>query len=892
MRDPNNQGFIHAPSMDHAVTAAILRNGHISNADQQEGSQYTVNLTSERVRRATRILQGMREGQSLGALLGYQFERGLHERHAPLELDKFIQPMRNQLPLDANRLPETAEAAGPNEAIAARNVIDGRRLSNVIRKLDVAVRRYPFGIPHLPAASTEEASAIEAEADRLLDTLDALADVAIAESVHQYARGNFDRAAGMLDAMAQGGPPPEPEVIQTPRTGVSLTHRVALHLTPNASVGPNATPRTRAEPRIASWVAERLPPMTRIACNVTYFDQAQDRVSNPVAVTIADLGLDAIDLVVMSQEDARQGMGALDDLIVHRIQTTQSVAPDSQTAIDYATPVTGAFTLFALAPLLSSLRALLASSRAVQGVDLGPPANPYPDPDPRLTLEPTRISERVAGLEAIRDACAALAATTSAAAKADRDGAAGARAALLAGIDGWAGTLVAQALQAALYGAGGSGFDAVQDGRRRIFAAYRSKIAETAGRWRTKLTEADALLASEAMIAASSGLEADRMLALRGAEERVASTLAPDATPAPLRLAVLAKRDGFAAKLAAFEAASRTSATTISALAAEARGLLPVDAFERLGPSFDAEEALATRFLEDIAASAAALAAEAGARATRATAGLNAASAAGRPADSAKALDEAARAVFGEDFKLVHGVQLSHAALPDGATQLSAWTAAIAGSGPGGILHHLVNDLDRLDPVDEWLAAAARVRTPMRHIERIAILSEGFGAQAMKLDAFQIPYSPGDAWLAAEFPATQDLGVERLLYAAHLSTTWDASLPVYALLSDEWVELLPNESETTGLAFHFDRPNAEPPQSMLLVVPPVLTGAWRWEDVVDAVNETLDLAKQRAVEPSLFDATPYARFLPALMFSTAHSDITIVADLALNNSNITMARDP
>jgi hypothetical protein len=172
----------------------------------------------------------------------------------------------------------------------------------------------------------------------------------------------------------------------------------------------------------------------------------------------------------------------------------------------------------------------------------------------------------------------------------------------------------------------------------------------------------------------------------------------------------------------------------------------------------------------------------------------------------------------------------------------------------------------------------------MKHLERIAILSEGFGAAAMKLEAFQTPYGPGDSWLGAEFPATQDLGPARLLYTAQLTAPWNASQPIYALLADEWVEGLPNETETTGLAFHYDRPNAEPPQSMLLVVPPEITGSWRWDDLVDAVNETLDLAKQRAVEPAEIDQTAYARLLPATLFATAQKEITIVADLALNNN--------
>ena len=81
MRDPTNQGYIHAPSLNHAVAAAVLRNGFISNATRANRQTMAVNLTSERVRIALGLLEGIRAGQGLGDLLGYQFERGLHDRH-------------------------------------------------------------------------------------------------------------------------------------------------------------------------------------------------------------------------------------------------------------------------------------------------------------------------------------------------------------------------------------------------------------------------------------------------------------------------------------------------------------------------------------------------------------------------------------------------------------------------------------------------------------------------------------------------------------------------------------------------------------------------------------------------------------------------------------------
>ena len=50
-----------------------------------------------------------------------------------------------------------------------------------------------------------------------------------------------------------------------------------------------------------------------------------------------------------------------------------------------------------------------------------------------------------------------------------------------------------------------------------------------------------------------------------------------------------------------------------------------------------------------------------------------------------------------------------------------------------------------------------------------------------------------------------------------------------------------------------------------------------------ALEETLDLARLRAVEPAHVDTTPYARFLPATTSAVTLYGITIGANLAAVN---------
>ncbi|MCK5784124.1 MAG: hypothetical protein KAH06_06735, partial [Desulfobacterales bacterium] len=100
--DKDNEGFIHTPSLNHALTAAILRSGYMANRKAGDlNNPMAINLTSKRVRMALKLMQGIHNGQDTGALLGYQFERGLHENYLNqgIELDEFIYDLRRKFPL-------------------------------------------------------------------------------------------------------------------------------------------------------------------------------------------------------------------------------------------------------------------------------------------------------------------------------------------------------------------------------------------------------------------------------------------------------------------------------------------------------------------------------------------------------------------------------------------------------------------------------------------------------------------------------------------------------------------------------------------------------------------------------------------------------------------------
>ncbi len=150
----------------------------------------------------------------------------------------------------------------------------------------------------------------------------------------------------------------------------------------------------------------------------------------------------------------------------------------------------------------------------------------------------------------------------------------------------------------------------------------------------------------------------------------------------------------------------------------------------------------------------------------------------------------------------------------------------------------------------------------------------------------QFPYEADAPWMALEFPpeAKTLLENELLLYTAHYAQAFNSAEPQCGLLLDEWTEVIPADTETTGIAFQFDKPNAEPPQSILLATPPQFTGAWNWSDLVQTLHETLDMARLRAVEPQQLDREPLSVFLPATILATTWRPITIAADLSMVNN--------
>jgi hypothetical protein len=308
---PHEAGYIHAPSVQQALTSAVLRSGWRSHRARDEGNPLAIDLGSRRVRMVEFLLEGIRQGQPLGALLGYRFERALQEASGTLRLGRFLPRLRELAPRVATRVEEGGQLA---EAIEARGVVDGL----VLCELDKAGRIPWAEDPELPAPGSEEHAALRRAMDELRDALDAVGDALLAESVHHLVQGNPARAGASLEAVSAGEvAPPELEFVRTPRTGTTVTHRVVVLAHPGP-VSPEQWPdegqrqlRALASPAANRLAALLLPEAVRVRCRVTW---RPPEGAPPITgeLPLSALGLAPLDYLMQPLSASSPGPGELE----------------------------------------------------------------------------------------------------------------------------------------------------------------------------------------------------------------------------------------------------------------------------------------------------------------------------------------------------------------------------------------------------------------------------------------------------------------------------------------------------------------------------------------------------------------------------------------------------
>ncbi|HXU81840.1 MAG TPA: hypothetical protein VN914_10620, partial [Polyangia bacterium] len=371
-----NDGFVHAPSMAHASAAAILRCGFSAYQKSAE-NKYAIDLSSERARRAQRLVEEVRAGQTLGAALGYRFERGLHESQNVPGIDAFIYRFRHLFPQVANK--SLLDPFEKVETVAARNVVDGLKL---VREPNI-----DFSPANgLPAPGTAAFNAIQAELTKLRELFDAVADLVNAEAVYQMATGDVASAQANVDFLPNGQNAPDPELVRAEGAGIGVSHRVMLLMTPDGDDQPPGLPtawpdlpdfdpdevayeRSRAEPFLEAWVGNLVGAADKVKALVRYKDGSGNDKS--YAVKLSDLALRPLDLLAIAQDET---LPNADQELQRRILAApQPSGTVKERKIDYDVDEDGILTFPQVMELLRAAAAMLGGARPVFSADLVTP---------------------------------------------------------------------------------------------------------------------------------------------------------------------------------------------------------------------------------------------------------------------------------------------------------------------------------------------------------------------------------------------------------------------------------------------------------------------------------------------------------------------------------------
>ncbi|WP_410539931.1 hypothetical protein [Streptomyces sp. KL2] len=520
-------GPVHAPSLAQATTAAVLRAAQRAHGDAPHAPT-AVDLPSDRARTAAWLLDGVRQGRPLGALLGYRFERALQDN--PIRtLASWTDDFRTLAPTTANHLHHDGTVS---ETVAAHDVVDGLRLCRLRAAGDLDLVR-DVGVP---ATATAELAALEGVLADLADAADAVADALLVEGVHQAVQGNPLRAGATLDAMGNGeAPPPELESLRTPRGGDAVTHRVIVLLRDTGTAvpagpralaagpgdgagdtlpddgpggpgdggqggdgpagGPGPAPadwltdpltqsRALAEPALDAWLTALLPAPATVAYDVRLAD------GTTRAVPLAGASLSPLDWLALGLgPEALPGSDLERHLLLHADHHLAEREPAAPRPVSVESESEG------LAPLLETVRAareLLRTARPLRPADLALPeadpttaSAPGPADDPDDPDDPALAPRATAVREVARRAATDLAvpATESAGTRVERLHR-GLTTANLLGIPAAAPPLPPR-----------PGATAVQlDEHAELLASLASAVAPELGRRLDRLTELDTAL--------------------------------------------------------------------------------------------------------------------------------------------------------------------------------------------------------------------------------------------------------------------------------------------------------------------------------------------------------------------------------------------------------------
>ncbi|MBL8972402.1 MAG: hypothetical protein JNK56_17580, partial [Myxococcales bacterium] len=377
-------GHVLTPSLTHASMAALLRSGFAAYGD---AIGLGVDLSSERVRLARWLFDGVRQGQGLGELLGERFERRLHQLGAADLIPAF----------------RTAVLAGLGQPdVPPHAIVDGFVLARARRAvwqtgqgLDESERDVASKVGSVGAGRDAARTAL-ADLDAALD---ALADTSLADALHGLLEGDTDRVRATLEAVDRGkAQPPTLDGLCLQRGGFAVHHEVAV-LLPEAAATPGPGLAVLVAPRIDAWLAGLLRVDQRFG--LLAVDPAGISPARPFQLTLAELGGGPLDLLALAPGGVLAGSPL--ERLLHAHLGDRGVSRDWR--IDPLPPPAGVPALAELLAVVGWLQQTFARTSALGpahlGASAGAPASLVDLGDPDDDVRHQRILERLAAITAL-----------------------------------------------------------------------------------------------------------------------------------------------------------------------------------------------------------------------------------------------------------------------------------------------------------------------------------------------------------------------------------------------------------------------------------------------------------------------------------------------------------
>ena len=413
-QDNDHREFMIAPSINHAITATVLRSAYVNSKKEGDDSRMCVNLSSIRVRQALRIMDGIRNGLSVGAILGAELERNLHEAYKTKgeELDRYIFPLREMFPL---KVDIKSEQTGDDASSYLMSVINGDLLLNSFLDDYQSYREKPIA-NYLTNSATapdwfktllqgrpnEHKNILARLIEQMADAFDALGDVILSEAVYRLVQGNRVAFSAWINNLQDGNFTNVPEVTEFPMHSAVIRHKVvqllpAVYNENEAVLSIPDSPMAEAEPSLNQWVSTQLGDLERvrfIAAIQTKSKEAEEAGEYIIDLneySLGELGVSPLEYLYFSAHE-----DLFKRYLEYRLRREHNLY-EASIEIDFGARGghwSEDFVSFAEQKLLmENLRSLLASARALNASDFSSTVR-QEEPIDREGYNVTELKER------------------------------------------------------------------------------------------------------------------------------------------------------------------------------------------------------------------------------------------------------------------------------------------------------------------------------------------------------------------------------------------------------------------------------------------------------------------------------------------------------------------